>query len=260
MTSLAGYRRSLMVLMAVALAATGVALIQALALRGPVDPAAFVLLGLGIGAALAWRGRLWRPMLLLTLAGAAGTIAYLGMVSWWVAVPAGLGVLAYAFLTPAMFRRDRLAAVVATLLSVGFGVQGAALAAEAIALSPPAAIASAGVISAGATVDLPEVRRPERSDDYRRGVDDAKRDIARGRLRLLVYGYPSGSRVPYREILAKNGIELDAVAGCVVSTSLVDHARGYNDVMQGHIAEVFGPRYLQHARNAAEAIYDAKYD
>ena len=199
------------------------------------------------GALVARRGRLWRSILVLTLASGFCAAAALALVPWWAALPAGLGLAAFALLVPAMLRRDRLAAVVVTVLGTAFGVQGA-WAVDAATHRPVVTLGELEV----ASVDVP---LPE-SDAYWRGRADAVGDLAAGRWRLLTYGYPEPSREVYQMALRRDGIELEAVAGCVVSTDLVEHARGYNEVMEAAIGRLLGPRYLAMRRQAAEEAMD----
>ncbi|HHH30102.1 MAG TPA: hypothetical protein ENK57_17400 [Polyangiaceae bacterium] len=245
MTLEALYRRSLVVvaLLALSLAALMGYFAAAWGLGIPIVGVLVASLGLATAAAVARRGRLWRSVVLLAIGSGLCASAAMGAVPWWAAIPAGLGVGAFALLLPAMFRRDRLAALVVTVLGAAFGVQGAWTFDAAI--QPPAA-----------TLDGFEVAAPEipvaGSDAYLRGRADAERDLAAGRWRLLTYGYPAASRSLYREALLRDGIELEAVAGCVVTKELMEHVRGYNEVMEAAIARLLGPGYLAARRQAAQ--------
>lgn len=76
---------------------------------------------------------------------------------------------------------------------------------------------------------------------YYEGRADAKRDLASGILRLHAYGLPAWSAEEYDRIfLEEYGVEHEWVAGCVVTTRLVEHARGYNEVMSAAIEQRFG--------------------
>jgi len=244
MTLEALYRRLLFVVSLLALAVAGFAVYRFYDWR----PAGMIItcglaLALAGGALLSRKGRLWRPMLLLALGSGICTAAALALLPWWVAVPAGLGILACALLGPAMFRRDRLAATVATVVASGLGIQ-AAWAVDALAHPP---------VSRLDEVRPAPPRIEARTEAYWRGVRDARRDLAAGRMRMLTYGYPAGWLVDYRAALARDGIELEAVAGCMVTYELTEHARGYNAIMEKGIARLLGADYLARKRQAAKA-------
>lgn len=92
--------------------------------------------------------------------------------------------------------------------------------------------------------------------DYADGKREALRDLDAGKLVLKTYGMPSGSRRTYADIIrSEYGIELWAVAGCVVSQELVENARGYNEVMMLAIDDRFGAEVLDSASRRAEVEY-----
>ena len=74
-----------------------------------------------------------------------------------------------------------------------------------------------------------------------RGHLMARYDIARGRYRILVYGAIPG-RSPYYKTLLHDryGIEVEKIAGCVDSTSLVFYADAYNRVSVAAANRKFG--------------------
>jgi len=56
-------------------------------------------------------------------------------------------------------------------------------------------------------------------------------DVARGRYRQLAFGLAVPTRSPYARLLGERyGIEMRAVAGVIVSDSLVAYVQGYNMV------------------------------
>lgn len=242
------YRRSLVVVALLALSLAAVA-VYSLAAFGGATALGVLLASLALagGALMARRGRLWRSLVVLVVGSGFCAAAALALVPWWVAVPAGLGLAAFALLVPAMLHRDRLAAVVVTVLGAAFGVQGA-FAVDA-ARRPPVA-----------TLDDMEVRPPQvftpSTDAYVRGRAEAERDLAAGRWRLLTYGYPAPSRELYAQALRRDGIELEAVAGCVVTEPIREHTRGYNEVMRDAIGRLLGAHYLE---SRAQAARDAMH-
>jgi hypothetical protein len=85
------------------------------------------------------------------------------------------------------------------------------------------------------------------------GRADALKEIAEGRLALETMGLPPVSRGAYRDILKeRHGIQLRAVAGCIVNSTITGHARGFNEVMTAEIAKRFGPDALEKAGADAE--------
>jgi hypothetical protein len=64
-----------------------------------------------------------------------------------------------------------------------------------------------------------------------RGEIVAQYDVARGHYRVLLYGLPPLGFPEYARIMQERyGIEYLKVAGCVVSSSLMAYAEGYNAV------------------------------
>ena len=87
---------------------------------------------------------------------------------------------------------------------------------------------------------------------YQTGRTDAERDIRANRLAIEVFGMPGPWFTDYAKLLAKKyDIELRTVAGCVVDSKIVGHARGYNEVSEAEITRRFGPDVLENARAEA---------
>jgi len=64
-----------------------------------------------------------------------------------------------------------------------------------------------------------------------RGQLVAHYDLAHGRYRQLTFGLPPPERPTYARVLSERyGIEVRAVAGCIVSKSLISYVHGYNTV------------------------------
>jgi hypothetical protein len=64
-----------------------------------------------------------------------------------------------------------------------------------------------------------------------RGNLAARFDLARGRYRILNFGLPPGWLSEYARLLRDGyGVELDPVAGCVVSHQLVSYVEAYDNV------------------------------
>lgn len=77
---------------------------------------------------------------------------------------------------------------------------------------------------------------------YPRGMAMAWWDGLRGRDVIKVYGMIGGpARQEYERLLgARYGVEFDRVAGCVVTTELVEYADGYNRVSMPQIRAKWG--------------------
>ncbi len=91
------------------------------------------------------------------------------------------------------------------------------------------------------------------------GRADALKELAQGTLALETMGLPPRSRGAYMDLLKqRHGIQLRAVAGCLVTPSLTGHARGFNEVMLAEIQKRFGPDALAQAERDAESQTSAK--
>jgi hypothetical protein len=92
---------------------------------------------------------------------------------------------------------------------------------------------------------------------YNRGRIAARRDLARGRLRIEDFGYPDDYVHAYGDILEREyGIQLDWVAACVVRPSLVSEVAGYNSIMVPAIERRFGKGILSQIEKRAIAGYE----
>jgi hypothetical protein len=86
-----------------------------------------------------------------------------------------------------------------------------------------------------------------------RGTLAAKRDVSRGHYRILTYGLAISDRGEYARILHDHyGVDMQVVAGCVVDSSLVDYAAGYNDVMKAALQQRYKHDVLAEAWSETE--------
>jgi hypothetical protein len=86
-----------------------------------------------------------------------------------------------------------------------------------------------------------------------RGQLTALYDVARGQYKILGYGLPAPSRPLYVRILKENyGIEYHAVAGCMVSYSLKNFVRGYDQVSEAAANRKFGRDVIQESSDEAD--------
>ncbi|PCC66503.1 hypothetical protein SAMN02745121_00768 [Nannocystis exedens] len=76
---------------------------------------------------------------------------------------------------------------------------------------------------------------------YEDGKRAAQSAITQNQLGLETFGYPARCRREYSRILwEKYKVVLREVAGCVVDETIVEHARGYNEVMEAEIVRRHG--------------------
>ncbi len=93
------------------------------------------------------------------------------------------------------------------------------------------------------------------------GKTAATRELAEGKLALETYGLPPVSRRAYMDLLKqRHGIQLRAVAACIVNSSITGHARGFNEIMLAEIEKRFGPDALTKALADAEQISRAEFE
>lgn len=88
---------------------------------------------------------------------------------------------------------------------------------------------------------------------YEQGQREARADLAAGKLVLKSYGLPAPAFYEYRDILRHEyGIEIDRVAGCIVTPELEEEVRGYEEIMNAAIEARFGANFLEQVWARAE--------
>ena len=93
-----------------------------------------------------------------------------------------------------------------------------------------------------------------------RGRLAAHIDIARRHYKILGYGYPSPWRVGYSHLLHERyGIEYEAVAGCIVSDSLVDYVDAYDKVSIAAANSKFGHNVNKETAEEAIRIWQLQH-
>jgi hypothetical protein len=91
---------------------------------------------------------------------------------------------------------------------------------------------------------------------FLRGQIVARYDIARGHYRELTLGLPPPQRPTYANVIKERyGIELRAVAGCIVSPSLISYVDGYNSVSIAGANRKWGRDVFEDGRNEAGRIW-----
>lgn len=94
----------------------------------------------------------------------------------------------------------------------------------------------------------------------RDGPREAEADIARGTPQLLTYGLPGVPMSEFREVLQRDyGVDERAIAGCVVSESLVKYAHDYNATIERHLKAKYGAEFMDVAARKAEALYAQRH-
>ena len=87
----------------------------------------------------------------------------------------------------------------------------------------------------------------------------AHRDIQRGRYQLLGYGLPSPSRPEYARCLRERyGIQFHAVAGCIVSESLVSYVNAYDSTLEEAARKRFGRNVFSECADEADTKWKAQ--
>ena len=90
-----------------------------------------------------------------------------------------------------------------------------------------------------------------------RGQMAARFEVWRGHYNELTYGLPTSWRPEYARLLRERyGVELHAVAGCIVSDALVSYVRGYNDVSTAAANRKFGHDVFAECAEAARKSWE----
>jgi len=88
--------------------------------------------------------------------------------------------------------------------------------------------------------NLVDAKDPLATYAHRSGHDDATRDLARGRRRLLTHGEPAAWQQEYSGLLNRiYRIEVESLASGPVGESLEHYTTDYNAVMRRELAGVF---------------------
>jgi hypothetical protein len=96
---------------------------------------------------------------------------------------------------------------------------------------------------------------------YLSGQSEARHALAGGRLELETCGLPADWTPEYeRLLLERYGIQTRPVAGCIVTDQILDHERGYNEVMRDEIQRRFGSRIWKETIRDAQKTHENKID
>jgi hypothetical protein len=121
---------------------------------------------------------------------------------------------------------------------------------------------SLGALSAGAETQRPDAVATPESDNqlssiaYKKGHDDAERDLKAGHVAVEIFGLPAPYFGEYTKLLLERyHIELRQVAGCLIDEQIAGHAKGYNEVAMKEIERHYGKDILETARQEASKHY-----
>jgi hypothetical protein len=93
-----------------------------------------------------------------------------------------------------------------------------------------------------------------------KGRSDARNDLRAGKLANEGFGLPASWASTYDRLLRQRyGVESRSVAGCVVTSEIVGHAVGYNEVMDAEIKRRFGADVFERTAAEAERIGPHRY-
>ena len=85
------------------------------------------------------------------------------------------------------------------------------------------------------------------------GRTDAERDIANGSMKWKIYGHFAGltdtDQLANEQLRKRLGVELEAVAQCVVTSELVERTKGYNGRIQEEVER-------RHGAGAIEQVWE----
>jgi hypothetical protein len=89
-------------------------------------------------------------------------------------------------------------------------------------------------------------------DDRPSGAEQARRDIAAGRLELRAYGLVAPEDGDFAQLLQEHfGVRFTRVAGCAISGEEAKRVDAYNRIMTGEIERRFGRGSIERQREDA---------
>ena len=92
---------------------------------------------------------------------------------------------------------------------------------------------------------------------YYGGKLEAHLDVMIGAYFIRVYGTQDGGIAEYKEALSNElGIDMVAVAGCIVSRELQEKTLGYNEAMEAAIERRYGQGILERFWRRARSDYE----
>lgn len=96
-------------------------------------------------------------------------------------------------------------------------------------------------------------------DEYKRGKQEAHRDLKAGKMMVKTFGLPQPWIGTYRDILrSQYGVEDEAIAGCIVDDGILDYSRGYNEVSKAFIQKNYKMDIFEKAAEEARLSHKQK--
>ena len=100
-------------------------------------------------------------------------------------------------------------------------------------------IVAASLHAAEPKDEFPNFMALKKNEAVKVARKQAEDDFAAGRYRMLVYGLRKGISEQDRR-LAKEGVEVKEISGCIVSDGILEGARVYNEVMREKLKAKLG--------------------
>ena len=107
---------------------------------------------------------------------------------------------------------------------------------------------AASLVAAEVKDDFPNFMNLDKKTAAATARQRADADFAAGKYRMLVYGLRRGNPATDRR-LAEAGVELKAIAGCIVSEGILEGARVYNEVMREKLKAKLGRDIFDEPKN-----------
>lgn len=83
---------------------------------------------------------------------------------------------------------------------------------------------------------------------YKKGKAEAQTDAKEGKLKLKISGWGADTEVEeknFANIYQKYEIEMNRIAGCLISAKIIGYGLGYNGIMTSQIEQRYGVGFLE---------------
>lgn len=107
---------------------------------------------------------------------------------------------------------------------------------------------TASLVAAEVKDEFPEFMNLDKKTAAATAHQRADADFAEGKYRMLVYGLRGGNPGTDGR-LAEAGVEVKAIAGCIVNEAIREGARVYNEVMRGKLKAKLGRDIFDEPKN-----------
>ncbi len=93
------------------------------------------------------------------------------------------------------------------------------------------------------------------------GQLDARRDLSNGVMIVKTVGLPPPSREDFEHLLKERcNVQLQPIAGCLVSSELATYMQGYNEISAAEIKRKFGTNIFERLDAEAEARWHKRWE